>query len=169
MSETIIVKKKKKADESRGLLTIEQAIEILKPFVTRWKKQDEAMAIKMYEVYKKCAYGDWKKVLDGLNFPSSTWYKWVHHFGFRLNYPENANRQERPPQVEVSDAEYENEVETEYDTTKYQETYTILKNAQRLSTTMFKVVEKQELIKELQSTIKKLTGLLLKLESGIDD
>ena len=42
MSETVLIKKKKKQQEKK--LSIKEAIAILKPFVVKWKRQDEDMA-----------------------------------------------------------------------------------------------------------------------------
>ena len=146
------------------------------------------MAYKMYEIYKQCKWGDWKKVLDGLGFPTRTWYDWAEHFNFDLNFPQMSEGREKnaksqslddgigaePQQifdedeieVEITPAEYEDEITSEFDTAKYQETYSILDKAAHLSKNQFNVVEKKELIEKLQKTIAKLNGLLVELESS---
>ena len=57
MSETVLIKKKKKQQEKK--LSIKETIAILKPFVVKWKRQDEDMANKMYDIYKQCEDGEW--------------------------------------------------------------------------------------------------------------
>lgn len=163
MSEEILIQKKKKK-----ILSIEEAVEILKPFVTNWKRQDEEMANKMYEVYKRCQWGDWSKILDALAFPSSTWSNWVEHFGFELKYPQMGHDNTTDSELSQSELEpaiVEDEQETEYDTIKYQETYSIIDRFEKLTKNMFKVVEKEELIKKHETALKKQTGLHVMLES----
>ena len=72
-------------------------------------------------------------------------------------------------QIELEEVEelQPDDAEKMFDTQTYRETYSILKNAQRLTKNNFHVNEKQELIIELQTTIKKLNGLLVTLESDI--
>lgn len=169
MTEAITIKKKKK-------LSIKDAVKLLKPFAENWKRIDKETAEKFYKVYQDCERGIWKYVLEGLGIASSTWYYWMEKYELDIKYPEvsEAKKESFVPTLEQADedvelepAQVEDELVTEFDTAKYQETYGILKNAQRLSPNMFKVVEKQELIKELQATIKILNGLLLELESGL--
>jgi len=161
--ETILIKKKKKK------LSIQEAIKLLKPFVEKWQKIDEETARKFYEVYLDCEYGIWMHVLDGLNIPRSTWYHWLEKYKLEVKYPDKEEKISKNGNVELEPAVIEDELITEFDTAKYQETYSILNNAQRLSSNMFKVVEKQELIKKLQDTIKYLTTLLLELESNLEE
>ena len=166
MSEEILIQKKKKK-----ILSIQEAIKLLKPFVEKWQKIDEETARKIYEVYQKCEYGSWKYVLEGLNIPNSTWYYWLEKYNLDVKQPqehESSNIGTLEEGQELEPAVVEDEQETEYDTIKYQETYSILNNAQRLSINMFELVEKKELIDKLQKTIKHLTTLLLKLESNIE-
>jgi len=130
------------------------------------------MANKMYDIYKQCEDGEWGQVLQGLGFPSSTWYDWVKHFGFELNCPNRGHNNildtESGQDEQLSDAEYEDNIQTEYDTTKYQSTYTIIHNAMGLKKEDFKLVEKKELLSDLQKLYKKLGGLIVELESDIN-
>jgi hypothetical protein len=88
MAEAVIVDKKKEKKKKLKTLSIIQAVKILKPIVKKWKKQDKETALKMYEIYKKCDFGDWVKILDRLKFPKRTWYDWCDHYKFKLNFPE---------------------------------------------------------------------------------
>lgn len=68
---------------------------------------------------------------------------------------------------EVSEKQYKNpkKVETEFDTRKYEKTYNIIYRVSCLTVNMFQVRKRNELIKELQTTIKKLNELLEELKS----
>jgi len=68
---------------------------------------------------------------------------------------------------EVSEKQYKNsmKIETEFDTRKYEKTYNIIYRVSCLTVNMFQVKKKNELIKELQNTIKKLDELLVELQS----
>jgi len=70
----------------------------------------------------------------------------------------------------VASAKHEEAISAEFDTVKYQETYSILDRASNLMINSFAVGEdRDELVKKLQETIKSLTTLLLKLESDINE
>lgn len=163
MSETILIKKKK--------LSIKEAVKLLKPFVEKWEKVDKETAKKIYQVYQECEFGIWKHVLDGLNIASSTWYYWVEKYNFETNFPQMEREQTVPvlEQIDTDNVETIVTDDEQIEILQYKETFGILKNAQRLSYNKFQNKYKEKLITELQSTIKKLTTLLLKVESNIKD
>jgi hypothetical protein len=68
---------------------------------------------------------------------------------------------------EVSEKQYTKpmKVKTEVDTRTYEKTYNIIYRVSCLTVNMFQVKKKNELIKELQNTIKKLDELLVELQS----
>ena len=166
--------------ENKKKLSVKEAVKLLQPFAKNWKRIDEETANKFHDVYLECEYGIWKYVLEGLGINNRTWYRWLEKYNLNVKqpHPEGSHKidkmsisdeEEIEEDLELEPAEVEDELETEYDTHKYQDTFSILNNAQRLSKNMFQVVEKDELIKKLQDTIKHLTTLLLKLESDIDE
>ena len=97
-----------------------------------------------------CEHGIWKYVLEGLGIPNSNWYRWLEKYELDVKqpHPEGSHKitemgildEEITEEMELEPAVVEDELETEYDTHKYQETYSILNNAQRLSKNMFSVV-----------------------------
>ena len=168
MSETITTQKKKKK-----IFNYEEAVKILRPLITKWTELDKEVAKKLHEYYMMpdCRFN---KLCELLDVHHTTIYALFDKYDFPRKHEamtehEHSNQFIANNQQELEPAIVEDEQETEYDTIKYQETYSILNNAQRLSINMFRVVEKQELINKLQKTIKHLTTLLLKLESNIEE
>ena len=159
-------------------LSVKEAVKLLQPFAKNWKRIDEETARKFHDVYMETEFGLWKYVLEGLNISNTTWYRWLKKYNLDVKqpHPDGSHKitkmgilDDEDEELELEPAEVEDNLETEYDTHKYQETFTILNNAERLSKNMFQVVEKDELIKKLQNTIKHLTTLLIKLESNIEE
>jgi hypothetical protein len=171
MSEETLIQKKKKKIE----FDYTKAVAILKPLVKKWSELDEEVAKKLHEYYliPDCRLN---VLCEYLGISDQTVYNMFDKYNLPRKFEAKSeaalNRDISPNNLEneqLEPAQVEDEQETEYDTIKYQETYGILKNAQRLSKNMFQVIEKDDLIKELQVTIKKLTTLLLKLESNIEE
>jgi len=167
--ETILLKKKKKK-----IFDYEEAVKILRPMIKQWKDLDEEVARKLHEYYMipECRF---IKLCELLGVTHPTIYALFDKYNLprkfeKLTEHEHKNMySEVENDLQLSDAVVDETLETELEDRKYKETYTILKNAQRLSKDMFNVPEKDELIEELQDTIKKLTTLLLKLESNLGD
>ena len=178
MSETVIKIKKK---EKKKTFNYEKAVAILKPMIVKWSQLEEDVARKLHEFYMMPEFS-FIRLCELLKVSKSTVYRLFDEYSLPRKY-ENISQSniEQPRgqilrqsdaesdfEIEVSDAEYEDEITTEFDTAKYQETYSILDKASHLSKNQFAVVEKKELIKKLQSTIAKLNGLLVELESDIE-
>jgi len=163
MSETITIKKKKKKYD------YEAVAKRLKPMITKWKDLDEEIASELHKEYLKpeCNFFTLCKVI-GLSY--NTVYRLFDNYELPRKHPAKAEALQEyyEEKKELEPAVVEDELETEIEDRKFKEAYTILKNAQRLNVDIFQVPEKQELIEELQATIKKLTTLLLKLESDIE-
>lgn len=166
MSEEILIQKKKKK------LDVKDAIRLLKPFAENWKQIDKETAEKFHDVYMSCEHGIWKYVLEGLGIPSRSWYNWLEKYELDVKQPHPEGSHEIAKTAILDDEESESEraraedeQETEYDTIKYQETYSIIDRFEKLTKNMFKVVEKEELIKKHETALKKQTGLHVMLES----
>lgn len=173
MSEQILIKKKK--EEKKKEFDYSKAVSILKPLVKKWTELDEEVAKKLHEYYliPECKF---VRLCELLEVHHSTIYSLFDRYELprkheaiqeaALNKDISSDYSQ---ELELEPAQVEDEQETEYDTIKYQEIYTILNNFERISLNMFKVVEKPELIKKLQKAIKHGTTILLKLESNIED
>jgi hypothetical protein len=68
---------------------------------------------------------------------------------------------------EMSEKQYKNlmKVETPYDARTYEKTYNVIYRLSCLTVNLFSVKKKNELIKELQTTITKLNELLVELKN----
>jgi len=167
MSETILIKKKKEKKE----YNYEAVAKRLKVLVQKWKDIDKEVAYEIHKEYIVCPNFD--KLCVKLGTSTTTMYNLFDKHELQRKYPKMSEAQEEiwdeRKEQELEPAIIEDELETELEDRKFKETYAILKNAQRLSKSMFQVPEKQELIEELQDTVKKLTTLLLKLESNIEE
>jgi hypothetical protein len=68
---------------------------------------------------------------------------------------------------ELSEKQYKNpmKVETPFDARTYEKTYNVIYRLSCLTVNLFSVRKKNEIIKELQTTINKLNELLVELKS----
>ena len=128
---------------------------------------DKEVAYEIHKEYMVCPNFD--KLVIGLGVSKPTLYTLFDKYNLPRKSPagSEAIEQRWEEQKLLEPAIVEDTLESELEDIKFKETYTIIKNAQRLKSSMFQVPEKQELIEELQETVKKLTGLLLELESGL--
>jgi hypothetical protein len=62
-------------------------VKILKPLYYEYAKKDKAFWLKVYDIYQKCSYGEWLKILNECDIPARSWYAKVEEFGFKLNFP----------------------------------------------------------------------------------
>ena len=163
MSETIFIKKKK--------YDYEAIAKRLRPLVKKWKDVDKEVAYEIHKEYMLCPSFHALCIKIGCN--ESTMYRLFDKYELPRKQPTKAEAIQ-----ESWDERKEQESETmfvvdvtqnEIDEIQFKETYSILKKAQSLSKTMFDVPEKQELVEELQHTVKELTTLLLKLESNLEE
>lgn len=82
---------------------------------------------------------------------------------------ENGLNYYEPPEHIRSEKVFFEDHSLDYDTLKYQRIYSTLAYVQIMSLNYFNVISKDALVKELQTTVKKLTTLLIKLESNIKE
>ena len=168
MSETITIKKKKKK-----IFDYTEAVKILRPMIVKWKDLDEQVAKKIHEYYimPECRFN---KLCELLDVHHSTMYALFDKYDLPRKHEavqESALNRDVSSDYsqELEPAIVDDTLQSEIDDRQFKETYSIIKNAQSLNKSMFNVPERQELIEELQTAVKHLTTLLLKLESNIED
>jgi len=171
MSEIIVVEKKKKKKE----YDYKKAVKKLKPLIVKWSNASMEFANEIHKEYLNCP--NFEKLCQKLGCSPNTIYSLFDRYALPRKYEKMSDAaQERFTQKlseleksDLSPAEVDDAEEGEIDSLKYKETYHILNEASRLSVNMFQVQEREELIEKLQNTIAKLNGLLVRLESGLEE
>lgn len=178
MSETELVQKKKqkkKFDRKKAV------IETM-PLVINYRKALGELTVFTYNIYMDIDESEeWEKYCNEIGFDRTTVEGWHRDHNlpsktFLINHEFGEPLGELPNEENYINSEIETSVgEQEPDVqVQMQKTHDVLarlRNVQNITIRMFDVDEqdKQKLIKELQITIKKLNGLLLRVESNIKE
>jgi len=181
MSEQETIQKKKQKKK----FDLKKAVEETMPLVVNYRKALGELVTKTYNVYMDCEFReDWENYCIEIGFTNRTVEGWHrehnlpskrflinHEFGENVIPNENSSIEENYINSEIETSVGEQEPDVQVQMQKTHDVLARLRNVQNITIRMFDVDEhdKQKLIKELQITIKKLNGLLLRVESNIKE
>jgi hypothetical protein len=179
MSEQETILKKKKVEQKKKF-DLNKAVEETMPLVINYRKYLGELVTKTYNIYMDCDNEtEWETYCNALGFSRATIEGWhrehnlpskkflaTHEFleADTILATEDSNIQDNyiNPEIEV-DVEYQSNAD------QYKKVISAIKFPRILRVSDFNIPEREKLLDELKITYKKIGGLIMRLESGLDD